>query len=138
MNQDNTIRFSVSLPQELLEEMDRKIDANHYVSRSEYVRDMIREKLVEEKWAGREEVVGVLTIIYDHHQHELAQKMIDIQHTYLINVLCSTHIHLDHHNCLETIVIKGEGIRIEEISNDIAGLKGVKFSRLTRTAVLNR
>ncbi|WP_415918561.1 nickel-responsive transcriptional regulator NikR [Wolinella succinogenes] len=132
---DNIIRFSVSLPENLLAELDNKIVSQGYSSRSELVRDLIREKMVEEKWeGGDEEAVGVLTIVYDHHQRELNQKMIDIQHNSHIHILCNTHIHINHHNCLETIILKGIPKEIEEIALSIGGLKGVKFSKLTRAS----
>ena len=133
---DDTIRFSVSLPAGLLEELDRRVTSRGYPSRSELVRDMIRERLVEDAWQAGEEVAGVLSIIYDHHQRELAQKLIDIQHDGHVHVLCSTHVHLDHHNCLETIILEGHPPEIEHIAAEIGGLKGVKFAELTRTSRL--
>jgi CopG family nickel-responsive transcriptional regulator len=133
---DDTIRFSVSLPAALLEELDRRVTSRGYPSRSELVRDMIRERLVEDAWEAGEEVAGVLSIIYDHHQRELAQKLIDIQHNEHVHVLCSTHVHLDHHNCLETIILQGHPPEIERIGAEIGGLKGVKFAKLTRTSRL--
>ena len=133
---EDTIRFSVSLPAGLLEELDRRVTSRGYPSRSELVRDMIRERLVEDAWQAGEEVAGVLAIVYDHHQRELAQKLIDIQHDEHVHVLCSTHVHLDHHNCLETIILEGHPPEIEHIAAEIGGLKGVKFAKLTRTSRL--
>jgi CopG family nickel-responsive transcriptional regulator len=127
-------RFSITIPEELLEYLDSKVVNKGYSSRSEFIRDMIREKIIEDKWSGEEEVIGVLTVIYDHHHRELTQKMIDIQHSRYINVMCTTHVHLDHHNCLETIIIRGKPSEIENISIKIAGLKGVKFAKLTKTS----
>lgn len=133
--QEQVIRFSVSLPENLLKNLDDKVIKKGYASRSELVRDLIREKMVEEKWEQESgDVVGVLTLVYDHHQRELNQKMIDLQHQTYINVLCNTHVHIDHHNCLETIMIKGKPEVIEKLSLEIGGLKGVKFSKLTKTA----
>ena len=133
---DDTIRFSVSLPAGLLAELDRRVTSRGYPSRSELVRDMIRERLVEDAWQAGEAVAGVLAIVYDHHQRELAQKLIDIQHNERVHVLCSTHVHLDHHNCLETIILEGHPPEIEHIAAEIGGLKGVKFAKLTRTSRL--
>ncbi|MTW22280.1 nickel-responsive transcriptional regulator NikR [Allochromatium palmeri] len=132
----DTIRFSVSLPGNLLEELDRRVTSRGYASRSELVRDMIRERLVENAWQAGDEVAGVLVIIFDHHQRELAQKLIDIQHHQEVHVLCSTHVHLDHDNCLETIILQGHPPEIEQIVAEIGGLKGVKFAKLTRTSRL--
>ncbi|WP_457622260.1 nickel-responsive transcriptional regulator NikR [Persephonella sp.] len=132
---ERTIRFSVSLPENLLKELDNRVIKKGYSSRSELIRDLIRELIIEEKWDYEaEEVFGVLTIIYDHHQRDLTRKMIDIQHSKYVNILCSTHVHLDHHNCLETIIIKGKPSEIEKLSIEIGGLKGVKFSKLTKSS----
>ena len=131
---EKLVRFSVTVSQELLKELDEKVIKKGYSSRSEFVRDVIREMIVEDRWQSDEEVIGVLTVIYDHHQRELTQKMIDIQHSKYINIMCTTHVHLDHHNCLETIIIKGKPSEIESITIKIGGLKGVKFAKLTKTA----
>lgn len=129
------VRISISIPKDLADFLDDLVIKNKYSSRSEFIRDMIREFAVEESWnKPKEEVIGVLTIIYDHHKRELSQKMIDIQHNHYINILCSTHIHLDHHNCLEVIIIKGKADEILNVVNSISGLNGVKFAKLTKTA----
>lgn len=132
---EEIIRFTVSLPRSLLDALDERVIGRGYASRSEFVRDFIRERIVEDVWAqGAEEVVGVLTIIYDHHQRELTQRMIDIQHSDQVHVLCTTHVHMDHHNCLETIIIQGQPPEIERIAIEIGGLKGVRFAKLTRAS----
>ncbi len=134
---DDTIRFSVSLPRPLLDELDRRVVGKGYASRSELVRDLIRERLVEEAWErGDEEVAGVLTIVYDHHQRELTQHILEVQHQEYVHVVASTHVHIDHHNCLETIILRGLPTQIERLSLEIGGLKGVRFSALTRTSRL--
>jgi CopG family nickel-responsive transcriptional regulator len=132
---EETIRFSVSLPRALLEELDRRVVNKGYASRSELVRDLIRERIVEETWErGDMEVAGVLTIVYDHHQRELTQHILDIQHRQYIHVVATTHVHMDHHNCLETIIIRGMPAEIERLSLEIGGLRGVRFSELTRAS----
>ncbi|GAB0172923.1 nickel-responsive transcriptional regulator NikR [Helicobacter trogontum] len=137
---DSIIRFSVSLPSGLLDELDNKITQNGYTSRSELIRDMIREKLVDEKWdkgesEGTKEHLGVLVLIYDHHQRGLNQKKNEIEHNnHLVQIVCTTHVHVDHHNCLETIILKGKKDDIEKLCIEIGGLLGVKFAKLTRTA----
>jgi len=89
--------------------------------------------IVTEKWQGEaEEVIGVLTISYDHHQRELAERVMTIQHECFVNVLCSTHVHLDHHECLEVIILRGRPREVEKLSSEIGSLKGVKLSRLTK------
>jgi CopG family nickel-responsive transcriptional regulator len=133
----DTTRFTVSLPDGLMAELDRRVAALRYPSRSEFIRDLIREKIVEDRWKDeREEVVGVLTISYDHHQRELTHKIMHIQHHRYVNVLCTTHVHMDTHNCLETIIIRGRPPEIEGISDEIAGLRGVRFAKLTRASAV--
>ncbi|MCP4547349.1 MAG: nickel-responsive transcriptional regulator NikR [bacterium] len=134
---DELERISISLPGTLLQEMDKRVVRQGYSSRSELIRDLIRERLVEEKWEGDvEQVVGVLTICFDHHQRGLSDKLADLQHNKYVNVFCSTHIHMDHHNCLETIILKGRPNEIEKLSITLGGLKGVKFARLTRASII--
>ena len=130
-------RFSISLPEPLLAELDRRVIQRGYSSRSEFVRDLIRERMVEDKWeSDADRVVGVLTISYDHHQRGLLQKIVDLHHSQYINILCTTHVHLDRHNCLETIIIKGRPSEIERIAVKSAGLRGVRFAKLTRASSL--
>ncbi len=134
---EKLVRFSITIPEELLDYIDKNLIKRGYSSRSEFVRDLVREMIVSDRWSDeKDEVVGVLTVIYDHHKRELTQKMIDLQHSKYINIMCTTHVHLDHNNCLETIIIKGKPSEIESISVKIAGLKGVKFAKLTKTSKL--
>lgn len=137
MADDDLQRFSVSLPASLLAELDRRITNQGYPSRSELVRDLIRERLVAEKWEqGKGTVFGTLTISYDHHTRGLADRLAELQHNRYINVLCSTHVHVDHHHCLEVILLRGRPAEIEKLAIRIGGLKGVRFSRLTRASTL--
>ncbi len=138
-DRDETIRFSVSLPKPLLEELDLRVVRKGYASRSELVRDLIRERIVEDTWEqGDQEVAGVLTIVYDHHQPELTQHILDIQHRQYVHVVATTHVHMDHHNCLETIIIRGVPAEIERLSQEIGGLRGVRFAELTRASRIQR
>lgn len=134
-NGDDTIRFSVSLPEGLLRELDRRVVNKGYASRSELIRDLIREKMVEDRWdGGAGQVVGVLTIGYDHHQRDLLRRIVEVQHNKYVNVLCSTHVHLDHHHCLEAIIIQGSPPEIEKIRTQLGGLRGVKFAKLSKAS----
>lgn len=133
---EKVIRFTVSLPEQLLSELDKKVNNQNYVSRSEFIRDLIRDKIVKDEWeGGYDDVIGVVTMIYTHHQNDLVQKITKIQHDANINIMCNTHVHIDHENCLETIMIKGSGDDIVSFSQKIAGLKGVKFAELVKAAV---
>ena len=132
---EETIRFSVSLPRPLLDALDQRVVKKGYASRSELVRDLIRERIVEDTWErGDEEVAGVLTIVYDHHQRELTQHILAAQHRQYIHVVATTHVHMDHHNCLETIIIRGKPHDIEQLSQEIGGMRGVRFAELTRAS----
>jgi len=134
---DDTIRFTVSLPSGLLKELDKRVGKKSYASRSEFVRDLIREQIVETKWTDSDEdVFGVLTIGYDHHQRGLTQRIVDAQHSAYVNILCSTHVHLDHHHCLEAIIIKGRPREIEKIRMRIGGIRGVEFAKLSRASTV--
>ena len=128
-------RFGVSLDADLLRRFDELIQLRHYSNRSEAIRDLIRRDLVEETWGrGEGDVIGTVTIVYDHHQRDLTDKLIEIQHGHFINTLCTTHVHLDHHSCLEVIILRGRPPEIEKMSIRLGGLKGVQFAKLTRTS----
>lgn len=134
---EKIIRFSVSLPEGLLNELDKRVEELNYSSRSEFTRDLIREKIVKDEWENESEnLVGILTVVYSHHQNDLISKMMELEHHSDVDVVCTTHIHMDHENCLETIIIKGQAKKIENLSTKISGLKGVKFSNLTKAGVV--
>jgi len=107
-------RFGVSIPKELLKAFDNYIEKKHYANRSEAIRDLIRQKLVEEEWKeSKEEVVGVITYLYDHHKRELAEKLIDLQHDHYERIITTQHIHVDHHRCLEVVLVRGKANEIK-------------------------
>lgn len=133
---DKIIRFSVSLPEKLLEELDKKVDEQGYASRSEFTRDLIREKIVKDDWQDeKSKVIGVLTMIYTHHQNELVQKILEIQHDANITIMCNTHVHISHENCLETIMVSGMVKNVKDFAQKITGLKGVKFCKLVEASI---
>jgi CopG family transcriptional regulator, nickel-responsive regulator len=127
------VRTGISLEQELLEKFDRVIEQKGYGSRSEAIRDLVRDHFVEEDVASNKEVVATLTLVYDHHQPKLAEQLIDAQHHYKGKVLATTHVHLDHRNCLEVIILRGRGTDAKRFSDRILSLKGVKHGRLVLT-----
>lgn len=132
-SKDEIHRFSISLPSHLLAELDKRFIGRGYASRSELVRDLIRKEMVQEAWAEVDrEAVGVLCIGYDHHRTGLTDKLHGIQHRCFVHVLCTQHIHIDHHNCIETIVLKGKPGQIADMAVEISGLKGVKYAELVR------
>lgn len=133
MNDEPTLRFTVSLPAPLLEELDGRIVRRGYASRSELVRDLIRKEMVRDDWAaGQREMIGVLALRYDHHCAGLTDRLHAIQHRRYVHVLCTQHVHVDHHACLETIVLRGKPDEIEQMALEMGGLKGVEQAELTR------
>ncbi len=127
-------RFSVSLPDKLFKDFGRYIALHKYVNRSEAVRDMIRSALVAEEWLSGEQVVGVINLVFDHHQRQLHERLTDIQHEYGQNIVSTTHVHLDHHNCLEVIIVRGRAKIIQEMADRIKAVRGVKNSSLSATS----
>ncbi len=130
-----TIRYTISLPKPLLDALDDRVISKGYASRSEFVRDLIREQLVRDQWADSEaEVFGVLTISYDHHQPGLVDKLVGVQHDRYAHVLCATHVHIDHHHCLEAIIIRGKPAQLDRLANELSGMRGVRIAKLTRAS----
>ena len=132
MDMSNLIRFGISLDKELLKKFDGHLTAQGYDSRSEAIRDLIREGLVKEEWAHEDkETAGAITLIYDHHQRELLGKITDIQHDHQGVIISTQHVHLDHHNCLEIIAVRGMGKVIKKLADNLRALKGVKHGTLS-------
>ncbi len=128
------IRFGISLEDSLLERFDNLIERKGYPSRSEAIRDLIRDALVMEDWrADTSEAVGTITIVYNHEKRELADLLTDLQHKHFDSIISSMHIHLDEHNCLEVIVVRGRARDIKTIADRLIATKGVKHGRLMLT-----
>ncbi len=128
------IRFGVSIQDHLLERFDNLIAEKGYANRSEAIRDLIRNSLVEDEMETRdEETVGTIAMVYDHHTRELSDKLTDHQHSYFKEIISSLHVHLDQHNCLEVVVAKGKNKKIKQLAQELIGTKGVKYGRLMST-----
>ena len=128
------VRTGLSLEQDLLSRFDQAIGRKHYQNRSEAIRDLIRDYLVAEEVDKNVDVVGTLTLIYDHHRPNLTEKLVEAQHRAGGKVLAATHVHLDHHNCLEVIIMKGRGGDLKDLANGILSLRGVKHGQLVITS----
>lgn len=127
-----TIRFGVSLDSDLLEKFDKLCEERCYQTRSEAIRDLIRRDLVQKEWEDyNQEVTGTLTLVYDHHQSELAQKMTEIQHQALHIIITSLHVHIDEHNCMEVLVLRGPVREIRSIAQRLTSTRGVKHGKLS-------
>ncbi|MTI58904.1 MAG: nickel-responsive transcriptional regulator NikR [Firmicutes bacterium] len=125
------IRTGVSIEEKLLKKFDKLIEGT-YSNRSEAIRDLIRNKIVEEEWLHSEgKVIGTLTLLYNHHQRGLNKKMLDIQHNYHHIFKSNLHLHLSHDFCLEVMIIEGEPLKVQQAAKSLIGLKGVKHGKLT-------
>lgn len=131
----DTTRFGISIDSDLLENFDRLLTQKGYQNRSEAIRDLIRGALVEEKMAaGHTEMVGTVTMVYNHHVRDLADKLTEHQHQHHHQVVSALHVHLDAHNCLEVLVLKGRSADIKRIADELLGVKGVKHGKLFMTS----
>ena len=126
-------RFGVSVGPDLLEKFDRLIESKGYVNRSEAIRDLMRDYLVEHEWEEDAETMGAVTIVYDHHVRELTESLTSLQHKHFHSIISSMHVHIDEHNCLEVVIVKGKGSVVKEIADRLISTKGVKHGKLTMT-----
>ncbi len=127
------IRFGISIEKELSDKFDRFIRAKNYTNRSEAIRDLIRNNFVKEAWKQNKNVSGAITMVYDHHQRELVDKIIDIQHDFSKFIISSQHVHLNQHDCLEIVVVKGSSGEIQKLADRLKCIKGVKHVSLAMT-----
>src|SRR4030081_3557153 len=120
-------RIGVAIDSELLEKFDQLISKRGYTNRSEAFRDLIRDELVQKTWESPEaNVVGTVTLVYDHHVRMLSEKLTDLQHDHHKQILSTLHVHLDHDNCLEVVVVKGRALEVQAIAEKLISTKGVK------------
>ena len=127
-------RIGVAIDSDLLAKFDQLIADRGYTNRSEAFRDLIRDELVEKSWESADaEVVGTVTLVYDHHVRMLGEKLTDLQHDHHRNILSTVHVHLDHDNCLEVLIVKGQAGAVQKIAGALISTKGVKHGRLTIT-----
>jgi len=124
-------RFSISAQDDLLKDFDSYIKRKGYPTRSKAIEDIIREELKRDSLTKGSRGTGAVILVYDHHRRELVSKLTDIQHDFHGMVICNQHIHLDHHNCMEVIVVKGSQIEMQELADKLKAQKGVKFGSLT-------
>jgi CopG family transcriptional regulator, nickel-responsive regulator len=134
MARDQVARFGVSLSPLLLKELDRMVRKKGYQNRSLAISDMIRDQLFDyqqelEDW----EVVGTVTLVYDHHRPQIQKKLTDLQHKQLHTIISTLHVHLDHDNCLEVLVVRGKASVVKNVANHLIAAKGIKHGKLTLT-----
>lgn len=129
-------RIGVAIDGELLGQFDGLLERKGYPNRSEGFRDLIRDALVREETTDPDrDAVGTLTLVYDHHVRQLADKLTDLQHDHYREIISTLHVHMDHHNCLEVLVLRGRAGTVRLIADKLISTKGVKHGQLTLTTV---
>jgi CopG family nickel-responsive transcriptional regulator len=128
------VRFGVSLERRLLEKFDRLTKKREYTTRSEALRDLIRQELVKKEWEEDQEVAGAITFIYDHHKRGLSSQLTNLQHDHQKIIISTQHIHLDHHNCLEIVAVKGRAKEVQKLAHALRSIKGVRHGTLGMTS----
>jgi CopG family nickel-responsive transcriptional regulator len=127
-------RIGVAIDTDLLNKFDRLLEKRGYTNRSEAFRDLIRDELVEQTWESPDShVVGTVTLVYDHHVRMLNEKLTGIQHDFHHSILSTLHVHLDHDNCLEVLVVRGKSAVVRKVADALISTKGVKHGTLTIT-----
>ncbi len=132
------VRLSFSIEKPLFDRLENLVKRSGYTNRSEFVRDLIRGRLVEDLWLSDGEAVGTITLVYDHHSRELSRKLTGIQHHSRVNVLATTHIHLDRRHCAEMTMVRGRASAIRELCDSLGRQKGVLHAALSGTSTGDR
>ena len=134
------VRFSIAIPGNLLDEFDEyTAQRGLLVNRSEAIRGLIRDALVDRELENPNAcIVGSITIVFDHHTPDLTRKIDDVEHNYPDEIISSMHVHLDHHNCLEIIAVRGVSRVIHELADCLLGIKGITYGKLTTAATTGR
>lgn len=127
-------RFGVSLDESILAELDHFVDMRKFPNRSQAIRYLISNYLIEEKIDENKIVAGSIVLVYDHHKRELQSKSTSIQHDFHETILSVMHVHIDHHNCLETLAVMGKASKLKELADKLIAIKGVKHGKLVITA----
>ncbi len=128
------VRFGISIDKGLLQKFDRSIKGKPYTNRSEAFRDLIRQELIKKEWAEGKEVAGAITFIYDHHKRDLLNRIMGLQHDFQKVIISTQHIHLDHHNCLEIVAVKGSPKEVLKLADLLKAVKGVRHGTLSMTS----
>ncbi len=124
-------RFSFSIEKSLADKLERMIQESHYENRSEFIRDLVRGKMVADEWETEGEALGTISLLYDHHKRLLSEKLIEVQHHHAAKVLACTHVHLDERICAEMIMVKGKAVEIRHLFDHMRQEKGVLHAALS-------
>ncbi len=127
-------RFTISIEEDLLDDFDAFMQQRHYKNRSEAIRDLIRARSVQNEWAADKDVMGVITLVYDHHRHQVQDKITELQHDCHQEIVSTTHVHMDHNNCLEVIIIRGKAAKVQQLADNLIALRGVRSGKLAMSS----
>lgn len=127
------VRFGVSIQKQLLDKFDKYIRKQNYKNRSEAIRDLIRTSLVEEEWSQDQDIAGGIVYVYNHHQRQLVNKILQVQHDFHNLIISSQHVHLDHHNCLEIVSVKGRANHVGNLYHRLKSMKGIKHIDIVKS-----
>ena len=128
------VRLSLSIEKPLFDRLEKLVKHSGYTNRSEFVRDMIRDRLVAGEWEKDREVLGTITLIYDHHRRQLSEKLIHLQHHHHQDVLAATHVHLSHDLCAEVILVRARAHQVRELADLLGKQKGVLHAELSMSS----
>jgi CopG family transcriptional regulator, nickel-responsive regulator len=128
------VRMSLSLENSLFKQMEKLVSDRGYENRSEFIRDLVRERLVSEEWESNEEAAATITLVYDHHVRLLNEKITHLQHHHHDEILATTHVHLDEDMCLEVIIVRGVAEHIRELADELRRQKGVLHTALSMSS----
>ncbi|MCA9409579.1 MAG: nickel-responsive transcriptional regulator NikR [Candidatus Omnitrophica bacterium] len=127
-------RYTITISEELLEKFDTSIQNKGYSNRSEAIRDLVRDSLVDDEWAEEnEKVAATVTLVYDHHTSDLGDKLTELQHHSANLVVAATHVHLDNDNCLEVIILRGKCQDVRHLAEKMIAIRGVKHGKIVHT-----
>ena len=133
---ENMVRFGISIEDELLEKFSAYMQKKGYSNRSEAIRDLIRDRLVREEWEGGEsESIGTVSMVFNHESRELSHKLTHAQHHNIANIVASLHVHVDRHNCLEVLVMRGRGRELRKLGDALVSTRGVLHGNCSFTTL---
>lgn len=134
MNEKTLCRFSVSMNSDLADQLDDMAKTKGYANRSQAIAAVVRDSLVEHYGQqGKHEIAGTITLVYDHHKRNIQSLLTDIQHDHGDVIIAAMHVHLDHHNCMEVLAVRGRADSVNAVADKLIAAKGVKHGRLTVT-----
>jgi CopG family nickel-responsive transcriptional regulator len=123
-------RITISVEAHLLAKFENYLSVNGYPTRSEAIKSLMRQALIEQEWQQDTDVAGTISLVYDHHKRGTMEKLVDVQHDFGSLIVCSQHVHLDHHNCMEVLVVRGRAAEVRDILAKLKAVKGIKHSAL--------